>query len=153
MLWRKLNDVSSVASRNSMPLVFCPILSLANRTFFSCKSELRFPSPVSVDYLTDSETQPRPFIVDDGSFAPVIFAPIIFAPGIYSSCTQHLPLCRVPWDIRPPPLQGPACSHPPIMCALCRLPHKATDPTCPTFLQILTKGSSKGKEVEVMLAE
>jgi hypothetical protein len=33
------------------------------------------------------------------------------------------------------------------------LPHKATDPTCPTFLQILTKGSSKGKEVEVMMAE
>jgi hypothetical protein len=49
--------------------------------------------------------------------------------------------------------RGPACSHPPIMCASCRLPHKAIDPTCPTFLQILTKGSSKGKEMEVIMAE
>jgi hypothetical protein len=60
--------------------------------------------------------------------------------------TKHHP-CAIPSCKK-----GPACSHPPIMCASCRLPHKATDPI-PTFLKILTNGSSKGKEVEVMMAE
>jgi hypothetical protein len=61
---------------------------------FLLQSDLRSPSRisrVSVDYLTDSETQPRPFIVDDGGFAPVISGPVIFAPGIYISCTRYLP--------------------------------------------------------------
>jgi hypothetical protein len=85
-------------------LVFYPIPSLANRTFFSCKSDLRSPSRVSrvsVDYLTDSETQPRPFIVDDGGFAPVISEPVIFAPGIYISCTRYLPTLH-PSTLGPP---------------------------------------------------
>jgi hypothetical protein len=32
-------------------------------------------------------------------------------------------------------------------------PHKATDPTCPTFLNLVAQGPSKGKEVEVSMAE
>jgi hypothetical protein len=79
-----------------------------------------------------------------------------------SMCSATHPCCGVcaqPYSTKNHPCaipsckRGPACSHPPIMCALCRLRHKATDPTCTTFLQILTKGSSKGKEVEVMMAE
>jgi hypothetical protein len=61
--------------------------------------------------------------------------------------TKHHP-CAIPSCKK-----GPACSHPPVMCVSCRQPHKATDPTCPTFLQLLTQGSSKGKEVEVLMAE
>jgi hypothetical protein len=88
----------------TQPLVFYPIPSLANRTFFSCKSDPRSPSRVSrvsVDYLTDSETQPRHFIVDDGGFAPVISEPVIFAPGIYISCTRYLPTLH-PSTLGPP---------------------------------------------------
>jgi hypothetical protein len=66
------------------------------------------PSRVSVDYLTDSETQPRPFIVDDGGFAPVISEPVISAPGIFIYLAPSICLLstRVPWDpqLRPPPL-------------------------------------------------
>jgi uncharacterized coiled-coil protein SlyX len=77
-------------------------------------------------------------------------------------CTAQLPACGVcaqahltkhhPCAI-PSCKKGPACSHPPVMCVSCRQPHKAADPTCPTFLKLLTQGSSKGKEVEVLMTE
>jgi hypothetical protein len=47
-------------------------------------------------------------------------------------CT--LPACK----------KGPACTHPPICCANCNTPHKASDPNCPeriklrTFIQMTT---------------
>jgi hypothetical protein len=39
-------------------------------------------------------------------------------------CT--LPICK----------KGPACTHPPIRCANCDAPHKASDPNCPERLKI-----------------
>lgn len=31
---------------------------------------------------------------------------------------------------------GPACTHPPIKCAVCSAPHKATDPNCPERVKL-----------------
>jgi uncharacterized coiled-coil protein SlyX len=67
--------------------------------------------------------------------------------------TKHHP-CAIPSCKK-----GAHCSHPPVMCVSCRQPHKASDPTCATFLKLLTQGSSKEKEavasaeVEVSMAE
>jgi hypothetical protein len=65
------------------------------------------PSRASVDYLTDYETQPPSFIVDD-----VGFAPVIFAPGIYISCTRYLSTLR-PSTLGPPaPTSTVTLRHP-----------------------------------------
>jgi hypothetical protein len=45
--------------------------------------------------------------------------------------------------------KGLACPHPPVMCVSCQQLHKATDPTCPTFLKLTAQGSPKGKEVSM----
>jgi hypothetical protein len=37
-----------------------------------------------------------------------------------------LPICK----------KGPACTHPPIRCANCNAPHKASDPNCPERIKI-----------------
>jgi len=41
-------------------------------------------------------------------------------------CT--LPICK----------KGPACTHPPICCANCDAPHKASDPNCPERIKLRT---------------
>jgi hypothetical protein len=41
-------------------------------------------------------------------------------------CT--LPICK----------KGPACTHPPIRCANCNSPHKASDPNCPERIKLRT---------------
>jgi len=40
----------------------------------------------------------------------------------------NLPACR----------KGPTCTHPPICCANCNTPHKATDPNCPEHIKART---------------
>jgi hypothetical protein len=40
----------------------------------------------------------------------------------------NLPICK----------KGPACTHPPISCANCGTPHKASDPNCPERIKLRT---------------
>jgi len=47
-------------------------------------------------------------------------------------CT--LPTCR----------KGPTCTHPPIRCANCNSPHKATDPNCPERVNLQTFNKATG---------
>jgi hypothetical protein len=38
--------------------------------------------------------------------------------------------------------RGPACTHPPINCANCDAPHKASDPNCPTRIKIRSSNNN-----------
>jgi hypothetical protein len=67
--------------------------------------------------------------------------------------TKHhpcaLPICK----------KGPACTHPPIRCANCDAPHKASDPNCPEriklreFTKINTNATTMGDAPEAGVAE
>ena len=60
--------------------------------------------------------------------------------------SKHTPVCRMrrtPRDEKPPlqppnSKKGPACTHPPIRCANCNTPHKASDPNCPERIKLRT---------------
>jgi hypothetical protein len=59
-----------------------------------------------------------------------------------------LPICK----------KGPACTHPPIRCANCDSPHKATDPNCPERTKIReatknTNATNMGDAPEAGVAE
>jgi len=51
-------------------------------------------------------------------------------------CT--LPTCR----------KGPTCTHPPIRCANCNSPHKATDPNCPERVKLRTFNKATGVAIQ-----
>jgi hypothetical protein len=61
-------------------------------------------------------------------------------------CT--LPICK----------KGPACTHPPIRCANCEAPHKASDPNCPERIKlreiskINTNATTMGDAPEAVIA-
>jgi hypothetical protein len=62
-------------------------------------------------------------------------------------CT--LPICK----------KGPACTHPPIRCANCNAPHKASDPNCPERIKlreitkINTNATTMGDAPEAVVAD
>jgi hypothetical protein len=61
-------------------------------------------------------------------------------------CT--LPICK----------KGPSCTHPPIRCANCNAPHKASDPNCPERIKLRdttktnTNTTNKGDAPEAVVA-
>jgi hypothetical protein len=53
-------------------------------------------------------------------------------------------ICARPYETREHPCtlptckKGPTCTHPPICCANCNTPHKASDPNCPERIKLRT---------------